>query len=214
MNVGQIYGTGTGIATQTIPAPDVETRAEDPTFWGEVDRFKRKADEAITLWQKLREKRLAANADARLRAEYDDVMGEAEQITGKVSDVEKAVAAIRSGVAEKIVSWLPESWGLNDYQERMRLGALGVAPVVVALVSAAVAWISTWLSKAYMLDRKLDAVERMIAEGTDPRTAGDIVATRGAPGPFDILAGKAGTGIALAAVAAVALFFLMPRGRR
>jgi len=57
MNVGQVYGSGTGI-TSGIPTPPTAD-PDEFEFWTEVEKFRRKADEAYLLWQVLRAKRQA-----------------------------------------------------------------------------------------------------------------------------------------------------------
>lgn len=215
MTVGQIYGSGTGITSDIVEAPSVPMDSDERTFWGEVEKFKAKADEAYTLWQKLRAKRQAAQANARLHAEYTDVMEEAEDITGKVSDVERLAAQVREQMAGSVLS----VFGLEGYNAIKRVaknnaGGLGfIQFAAIALVSGAIAWLGTWITKAVIVDRKLTAVESMVSQGVDPAEAGEIIAERGDPGALQIFAGQAGTGVALAALVGVALFFLMPRGR-
>lgn len=198
--------------TQSIPdAPDVPLDSQERTFWGEVEKFKRKADEAYTLWQRLRTKRQAAVTNAALQAEYDDVMAQGENIGAKISDVERMTAQVREGVGERITSW----FGLEGYNHAGRqLGQLGfVQFAAIALVTAAIAWIGSWVGKAYIVDRKLDAVQGMIADGVDPRQAGAIVEEKGDPGMLAMFAGNLGTGVALAGAAALVLYFFMEKKR-
>jgi hypothetical protein len=210
MPVGQVYGTGTAI-TSGIEEPTIAPQtSEEKTFWGEVDKFKAKADEAYRVWQGLRAKRQAAASNPQLQGEYDQVMDRAEGMTAKVSDVEKAVASVREGVAETITGW----FGLEGYRHAARkLGGLGLAPVLIAVVTAAIAWIGSWLADAYVVDRKLDAVENLTAQGVPISEAGAIIAERGDPGALEIFAGRAGMGVALAGLAAVVLYFFFEKKR-
>lgn len=210
MNIGQIIG---GISTASIPdaPPAAEMDASDADFWGKVDEFKRKADEAYTLFQRLRDKKIAAMGDPNLRREYDDVMGEANEIQDKISDVERMALGVREGAGGIIKGW----FGLEGYNHAMRqLGQLGFVQVLaVGAVAAAIAWVGTWVSKAYILDRKLTAVENLHAQGVPISEAGKIITERGDPGPLDIFAGAAGTGVALAGLAAVVLYFFFEKKR-
>jgi hypothetical protein len=207
MNVGQVYGTGAGIADP----PAVITDSDEQSFWGEVEKFKRKADEAYTLWQKLRAKRQAAASNPGLQAEYDDVMNEAENITAKVSDVERVTAQIKGGVYETITSWFGLE-GLNTAKQQ--LGQLGFLPVIaIALVTAAIAWLGTWIVKGNIIDRKLTAVESLIGQGVSARDAGALVEEKGDPGVFGNLFSNIGTGIAFAGVAAGLLYFFYEKKR-
>lgn len=209
-----VVGTGTGI-TSTIEGPATPPETSDEAkFWNEVDKFKAKADEAYTLWQSLRAKRLAAQADAKLYAEYIDVMDKAEDITGKVSDVEKVVAKVRSGAADTIKSW----FGLEGYEHarqrvRSHMGEMGYIWIVVSVVSAAAAWIASWISEAYVVDRKLQAVENLTAQGVPISEAGKLISDKSPEGALEIFAGKAGLGVALAGVAAVVLYFFFEKKR-
>lgn len=208
-----IVGSGSGI-TSNIEGPAVApATADEARLWDEVDKFKVKADEAYTLWQKLRAKRQAAVSDGRLYAEYSKVMDDAEDMTAKVSDVENAVAKFKAGAGDTIKSW----FGLEGYEHaRRQLSGLGIAPVVwlaVSVVSAAVAWIGSWLSEAYVIDRKLTAVETLHAQGVPINEAGELVADKSPAGALEIFAGKAGMGVALAGVAAVVLYFFFEKKR-
>ena len=210
MNIGQLFGSP---ATASIPdaPPRAEMDSSDADFWSKVDEFKMKADEAYTLWQRLRAKRLAAMGSPELKAEYDDVMGEANEIQGKISDVERYALAVREGAGGIIKGW----FGLEGYNHAMRqLGNLGFVQVfAVAAVAAAIAWIGSWTAKAYIVDRKLTAVENLHAQGVPISEAGKIITEKGDPGPLDIFAGAAGTGVALAGLAAVVLYFFFEKKR-
>lgn len=213
-----IYGTGSGI-TSGIEEPTVApATSEERTFWGEVDRFKAKADEAYTVWQRLREKRQAASSNPKLQAEYDQVMASADNMGAKVSDVEQAVAAVKSGIGETIIGWGTSVFGLegvNDAKNDARayLGELGIAQFAIVAVAAAIAWIGSWLADAYIVDRKLTAVETLHAQGVPIDEAGKIISEKPSGGPLDILAGRLGTGIALAGLAAVVLYFFFEKKR-
>ena len=199
MNVGQIYGTG-------IPdTPAVITDSDERTFWNEVEKFKLKADEAYTLWQKLRAKRQAAASNPVLQAEYDDVMASGENIAGKMSDVERITAQVKGGVYESVTGWFGLE-GLNHAKQQ--LGQLGFLPVLaIGLVAAAIAWLGSWIVKGNIVDRKLTAVESLIGQGVSPREAGALVEEKGDPGVFGNLFSNIGTGVAVAGVAAVLLYF-------
>jgi hypothetical protein len=205
MNVGQIYGTGIS------EPPPVVTDPDEKHFWGEVEKFKAKADEAYTLWQKLRAKRQAAATNPALQREYDDVMSAGENIAVKISDVERVTAQVKGGVYETITGWFGLE-GLNNAKQH--LGQLGFVQVIaVVAVSAAIAWIAGWIGEAYIVDRKLESVERLIDNGVSPKDAGALVEEKGDPGPFAGLFENIGTGIAVAGVAAVLLYFFFEKKR-
>jgi len=213
-----IVGTGTGITGGIEPAPAIPLSGEERTFWGEVDKFKVKADEAYTVWQGLRAKRQAASSNPQLQAEYDQVMESADNMGARVSDVEKAVAAVKTGIGESIIGWGTSVFGLEGMNEakseaRAYLGDLGIAQFAIVAVAAAIAWIGSWLADAYIVDRKLTAVEKLVAQGVPIDEAGNVIADKGAPSGIDIFFEKAGTGVALAGIAAVVLYFFFEKKR-
>jgi hypothetical protein len=205
------YGTGSGIADTIPDAPNVPLDSQERTFWGEVDKFKRKADEAYTLWQKLRARRQYAATNPTIEAEYNDVINQGEDIGAKISDVERMTAQVKEGVGDRISSW----FGLEGMRHAQnQLGQVGfIQFAAIALVTGAIAWISSWIGKAYIVDRKLDSVENMIASGVDPREAGALVEEKGDPGAFALFAGNLGTGVAVAGVAAMLLYFFFEKKR-
>ena len=98
-------------------------------------------------------------------------------------------------------------------EARSYLGELGIAQFAIMAVAAAIAWLGSWLADAYTVDRKLTAVENMIAQGVDPRTAGELIADKGDPGPMGALFGNLGTGLAVAGVVGLVLYFFMEKKR-
>jgi len=214
VTVGQVTGSGAGIGANIPPPPDEPLDAENADFWTKVDQFKRKADDAYTLWQKLRAKRQAALTNPALKAEYDSVMGEAEYLQAKASDVERAAATVRQGFAETIKSWLPGFSGAQFYRNAREDGQLGFLPVLAVMaVTAAIAWVGTWIVKGNIVDRKLTAVENLIGKGVSPTQAGALIEERGDPGPLAALFGNLGTGIAVAGTVALVLYFFVEKKR-
>lgn len=197
--------------SQIADAPSGAMDTDERGFWAEVDRFKVKSAEAYALWQKLRAKRQSAATNAALQAEYNDVMNEAENITSKFSDVERVTNAAKAGIYETVTDWFGLE-GVNNLKNN--LGQLGFIYVAaIALVSAAVAWLGTWIVKGQIMDRKLTAVENLVAGGVDPRTAGALIEEKGDPGPMAALFGNIGTGIAVAGIGAMLLYFFMEKKR-
>jgi len=207
MNLSAIVGTGAGI----VDPPDTVMDTDERTFWAEVERFKSKADEAYTLWQRLRAKRQAAASNPALNAEYNDVMNEGENIATKISDVERITNQVKGGVYETVTGWFGLE-GLNHAKQE--LGQLGFLPVLaIGLVAGAIAWLGSWIVKGNIVDRKLTAVENLIAGGVSPTQAGALIEEKGDPGPFDALFGNIGTGIAVAGIGALLLYFFMEKKR-
>ncbi len=200
MNLGQIPD-----------APTTPMDTDERSFWSEVEKFKIKADNAYTLWQRLRAKRQAAATNPALQAEYNDVMTEGENIATKMSDVERVTNAAKQGVYETVTGWFGLE-GVNNLKQN--LGQLGFVYVAaIALVAAAAAWLGSWIVKGNIVDRKLTAVENLIAGGVSPGEAGALIEEKGDPGPLDALFGNLGTGIAIAGGIAMLLYFFMEKKR-
>lgn len=179
--------------------------AENGDVWAKVDEFKSKADEFYSQWQRLRNMRQAAARDPESLKEWNELMGEAEGVTAKVSDVEQAINDAKS--------WAGSFFGIDEYKANMReLGTLGLAPIVIALIAGAIAWISTWLTKAYTLDRKLTYQENLIAQGVSPERAAST-ASEESGGFFEQIGSGIGNAVALAGLAAVLLYFFFEKKR-
>ncbi|NIT36963.1 MAG: hypothetical protein GTN49_10780 [candidate division Zixibacteria bacterium] len=154
-------------------------------------------------------KRAAATTNPAIKAEYDKVMSDADAMGSKVSDVERAVATVREGITETIYGW----FGLEGIREaKNHLGELGIAQFAIIAVAAAIAWITTWITDALTVDRKLSAIENLVDDGVDPRTAGDII-EKNPPTATGEFFGKFGLGLGIAGVAAVALYYMFEKKR-
>ena len=210
MNLG-VTGTGTGIASNIPAAPAVPLDSSEKEFWNKVEHFRGKADEAYSLWQTLRAKRQAAATNPELLAEWNKSIGEAEDLQAKISDVERVAAQAKEGILSTVKGWV----GLEGIQTVQRnLGQVGIIQYVAYIaISAAITWISSWIADAYVVDRKLTAVENLTAQGMSPQDAGDLIADKGAPGTLDIFAGNLGTGIAAVAGVGLLLYFFFEKKR-
>lgn len=183
-------------------AEGLQNDPENAELWSRVDEFKAKADEFYTEWQRLRGMRQAAARDPEALKEWNRLMGQADGVAAKVSDVEQAVNAAKS-------------WGLSVFGlEGMRdgLGALGAVQFVIALVVGAIAWLGTWLADAYQLDRKLTYQEELISQGISPERAA-LTATEREGDFFSSLGSGIGTGVAIAAGVGLLLYFFLEKKR-
>lgn len=180
--------------------------ANDPdnaTLWEKVDEFKGKADEFYNVWQTLRAKRQLAARDPQALKEWNDLMGEAEGVTAKVSDVEFAVNQAKS--------WAGSFFGVDNV--RGSLGELGLLPFVIALVAGAIAWLGSWLTKAYMLDSKLDTIENLASQGYSTSEINHVVNQPAEETFLTKLGGNIGTGVAFAGIAGMLLYFFFEKKR-
>ena len=169
-------------------------------FWAKVDEFKGKADEFYAQWQRMRDLRQAAQRDPDALKEWNALMGEAEDVQAKMSDVERAI--------QQAKEWAGGLFGVDETRN-----GLGLAyPLAIALITGAIAWLGSWLAKAYQLDRKLSYQENLIGQGVDPRVAAQT-AKEEEGGFFPALGQGIGQGVAIAALVGVALFIMFRRAR-
>ena len=173
-----------------------------PEFWSKVDEFKGKADEFYTEWQRLRGMREAAAQDPETLKQWNALMGEAENVTAKVSDVEQAIQTAKS--------WAGSFFGYDAIKNG--LGDLGAIQLVLAVIVGAIAWLGTWLAKAYNLDRTLTYQENLIAQGVSPERAA-ATAREETGGFFPEFGAGLGKGIAIAAAVGLALWFMLEKKR-
>jgi len=177
---------------------------EDAEFWSKVDEFKGKADEFYTEWQRLRGMRQAAARDPEALAEWNRLMGQADGVQAKVSDVEQAIQDAKA--------WAGSLFGYNGAQMRNGMGDLG-AWFVVALIAGAIAWLGTWLTDAYLLDRKLTYQENLINQGISPERAAATARDETNGGFFPAFGEGIGKGLILAAAVGLGLWFMLEKKR-
>jgi len=67
--------------------------------------------------------------------------------------------------------------------------------------------------KGNIIDRKLTAVENLTAQGVSISDAGNIIAEKGDPGVLSAMFGNIGTGVAVAGIAALVLYFFVEKKR-
>ncbi len=196
MPAGNVHVPSSAEGLQNDPA--------NAELWTKVDEFKSKADEFYNEWQRLRGMRQAAARDPEALKEWNRLMGQADGVAAKVSDVEKAVNQAKS--------WGLSVFGLNGLRDS--LGELGAVQFVVALVIGAIAWLGTWLADAYQLDRKLTYQEELIAQGISPERAAETASGEATGGGFVSQLGQGiGKGLAIAAAAGLLFYFLLEKKR-
>lgn len=181
-----------------IPQGQPPNTQEEAGFWDSVNRFKRKADEFWSAYKRLESLEPIAMQSADTAASYNRVMGSGQSITENIEDT---ADRIREAVSWGAMSGIQVNPG--------QLGALGLLPV--AIIAAAIAAMGIWLSDAYVEIRKLESIKTMIGEGTDPKTAGDIV--RGDGGGFGGAFGsELGKAAGFAAIVGIGIWYLMRKG--
>lgn len=112
----------------------------------QVDKFKTKAREFLSLYVRLSERSYLADKDPATKEEYASWMQKAGYIRNTIE-----------GIARKL------DWSIDTFMggNSAAMGGMG-APVLIplAVIAAALAAITAALSSGYKLDRKLDAIER------------------------------------------------------
>lgn len=112
----------------------------------QVDNFKSKAREFLSLYVRLSERSELAAKDPTTKADYDAWMNKAGYIRRIVEEI-----------ANKL------DWSINTLMagNSSQMGAMG-APILIpiAVIAAALAAITAALSSGYKLNQQLDAIER------------------------------------------------------
>ena len=178
--------------------------AGEQSFLDKVRTFKRKADDAWDVFQKLRDKRQVAYRTPEGRARYDKIMGRGEAIVGKVEEYVPQIDAVLSFAG-----------GLFGLDRKQTLGQLGIGPLLVLGIGSLITIMTVWISDAWVEFQQLAATERYLDQGLSAAEAGKLA--RGETGAgflTDILGGGIGGGVALALVAGGAIFLLLQQGPR
>lgn len=135
---------------------EVSTPEDEQSFWGKVEDFKNQAAEFARVFSRMRELRYIAEQDASASIRYADLMGLGNTIMDKVQYV--------TGLIDSVYGWVGNFFGVETRDEY--LNDIGAVPLIpIAVIVGASAFIVTWLSKAYVQLRELEAVERLLNEG-------------------------------------------------
>lgn len=197
-----IFGNGNGDAfPMDIPDPYEQAPAtsEEKSFWDTVAQFKRKADEFWSTYKRLEELEPVAMSTAATRDSYNKVMYSGQNITG---NIENAADRIQAAI----------SWGAMSGIEPKQLGGLGIWPI--AIIAAAIAAMSMWLTDAGVEVYKLENMKAMIGKGMSPTAARDVVQSGGGGGFGTAFGTELGKAAGFAAVVGLGVFYLMKKGRR
>ena len=193
-----IFGNDVNEFPMDIPEPyeQVPETTEEKSFWDTVAEFKRKADEFWTSYKRLEELEPVAMSTPATRESYNRVMYSGQNITG---NIENAADRIQAAI----------SWGAMSGIQPKQLGGLGVWPI--AIIAAAIAAVTMWLSDAGVEIYKLENMKAMIGEGMTPTAAKDLVGTGGGFG--ESFGAELGKAAGFAAVIGLGVWYLMKKGR-
>lgn len=120
------------------------------SFQKQVDELRAKVKEFIATYDRLYAKADIAATDEALNADYADLMWQA-------NIVKQVVEGVTQGI-DWATGYFNQIFGGNS------LEGLGLAPVAgAAAIVAAIAAITSWLSYAYTVERKIQAREKELA---------------------------------------------------
>ena len=141
-----------------------------------IQRFKVKAREFWDVWEELDGKSDLAESDPRLAKEYNDIMDRGITIRNNIEKVTGAIDAA-SNAYGKAVDYTSRGieTAVNWFKGTFGLGALNAIPLIpIAVIGVAMAAITKWLKDAYVLNKKLDMVDKLTAKGMDPARAASV----------------------------------------
>lgn len=116
-----------------------------------VDNFKTKARNFVSMYETLETKENIASKDPKIKADYDNLMSKGRWIYNVIADIAKKL------------DFFNDTLGTN------KLNSMGALPLVpIAIIAGAVAVITAWMADALILSKKLDVIERLAGQGTDP----------------------------------------------
>ena len=159
---------------------------------GMVDDFKAKVAKFVTTFDFLESKRWMVARHPKIKADYDALQKKGVWIK---SVIEKA-----TGGADTVKGWWTSVFG-----EASGLGLLPLIPV--AVIAASSAMIAKWMSDAFMMAKKLNAIEKLEARGVPPAEASAIVERLSPSALLDFRLG--GLSITTIVVMGAALFLLL-----
>ena len=117
--------------------------------------------ERLVSW--FRTKRDVAKTDAVLNQEYNALMKRADMLEGTIQSAKDSINQLNNMVTNMTPDWLRD-W-LNDTNGNH----LGLVPLLVGGgVVIAVGFLGAWITDAYIVAKKLEAQEKLLAAGGDP----------------------------------------------
>ena len=143
-----------------------------PKEKGVITQFKLKAREFWGLWENLDRKRGSeAVMMPEFKQQYDDLMNRGSTIRSSVESVTGIIDKVGNAY-DGAKEWLTNTFGLDGTYRPM--GAIPLL-IPVAAIGVSLAAMGKWVKDAYSLNRRLNAVQNLINEGTSPVMAAKIV---------------------------------------
>lgn len=121
-----------------------------------VDNFKAKAKQFVSSYENLSSKKAVAEANPNIADDYNSLMGRGSWIYNMVASVARKIDFIGSSEST-----------LNG------MGALPLIPI--AVIVGAVAAMTAWLSDAYIMTQKINAIEAAQSSGKDTAPLENVI---------------------------------------
>lgn len=154
---------------------------EELGFWDSVAGAEDKIADFRAVYAELRGLRPTANTDAALATRYTSLMDRGEGIRQKVRIIEDLIARGRAWIDDLTPDFLRSSELEGLGAARHRTQQLGVAPLVLwgiaAAITAALAYVTSWIGEAVVLRDRLAARESVL-ERVDAGTLSPAEAER------------------------------------
>jgi len=151
----------------------IDTASSTVQSWSQewqnaVDNFKTKSKDFLKLFETLQNRKSIAYQNEATKKEYDKLINKGGWIYSTIADIAKKL------------DFFQDTIGTN------RLNSMGVLPLVpIAIIAGAVAVITAWMADALVLNKKLDVIERLALQGTDPVKLSESL-SEGEAGLFNI----------------------------
>jgi hypothetical protein len=181
---------------------------------GVIQQFKEEARKFWNIWTKLdQQKMFVAKQSPEVQQEYNELMNRGSSIR---STIETVTGAIDKAAAmyDSVKTWLMERFGFSEIEadNQMQIGGLGIAPLVAiggaAAISAGVAAITAWVTDAWTVNKRLEEIRRLEAQGIPPEKAAEIVG-KTIPAPTGLFGDLGKLAVPLMLVAAA--IFIVPQ---
>lgn len=130
-----------------------------------VDNFKAKAKTFVNEYLTLQKREDIAALDPTVKKEYDSLMSKGSYIFNTI----KSIASKLDFAIDNLMNGNTNT-----------LNGMGVLPLLpIAVLAGAIAAIVAWLSDAYVMNRKLDALEKLSIEtGADPEKLANAISDK------------------------------------
>jgi len=176
-----------GANTTPVNADAPPTTAQRSSWADVITRWHK----VVAAWQHnfslLQSKADIAKASPQLQQEYNKAMQQAGAVHSRINEINAALSDVEAWLQGKWTD-LKNVWSYvsgqvsqlfgyqRAYVQPVSLGELGQFVIIpIAIVSAAVAWISSKSLDTYQLNKKLDTVKQYVDQGYSPQEAAALV---------------------------------------